>query len=95
MRLGASARSALIQAIVEANPGIFEEVDKMGATAKEILWEVMDRNGWYKERTAQERLEEKRSLARKMLANNESPDKIVEYTGLSPDDIRNLQQLAV
>ena len=29
------------------------------------------------------------------LANNEPPEKIAEYTGLSLDDIRSLQQLAV
>ena len=67
----------------------------MGATAKEILWEVMDRNGWYKERAVQERLEEKKDFARKLLGKGMSIEDIVELTGLSLDDIRGLQQLAV
>ena len=91
VRLGASAKSIFIQTIVEANPGIFEEVYNMAGTAKEILMEVVDRNGWHKD------FEEKRSreIAIKMLANNEHIEKIAEYTGLSLDDIKSLQQLAV
>ena len=63
----------------------------MSEAAKEILMDFFDRNGLIKELEVQR----SREIARKMLEKGMSIEDVAELTGLSPDDLRSLQRLAV
>ena len=90
---GFDMRNIYLQRMLMANIKDFKEINNMSETAvKELFMEVVDRNGWYKEREVQLEAKRNREIAREMLANNEPIEKIAKYTGLSVDDIRNLQQ---
>jgi len=79
-----SDKNKLIETMVLANKETFKEAMNMSAVMKELFLEAAEKNGWLKE--------EKIELAKKMLQKNESSEKIVDYTGLSLETIKKIQE---
>jgi hypothetical protein len=78
---------AYIHAILEANIDQFREVAKMSDA---VIDRFLVETGVAARVEAATREENSREIARKMKADNEPLEKIIRYTGLEEDVVKNL-----
>ena len=82
-----SMKSKFLETVIVANEDKFKEAIEVSATLQRIYREVAVEHGWDKERDELTRIE----IARTMIADGESNDKIVRYTRLTLSEIEKLR----
>ena len=64
----------------------------MSEVAKELFFEVAERDGWLTARDNSQKLENAKAIARKMLLKSKPIEEIVEFTELPYETVAALKQ---
>ena len=75
-------KSVYLDRLIRANLDAFKEATKMSEEVRDIFLETAEENGWLNDRDTNREIEKAKKMAKKMLLDGESIEKVVRWTEL-------------
>jgi len=75
-------KNVYLDRLIQANRDVFKEAMIVSTVVKELFLEVVEQDDWFKDRLQQDRLENAKVIAKKMLLRGRPIEEVVEDTGL-------------
>jgi len=75
-------KNVYLDRLIQANKDVFKEAMTVSTVVKELFLEVAEQDDWFKDRLQQDRLENAKVIAKKMLLRSRPIEEVVEDTGL-------------
>ena len=83
-------RNVYLDRLMQANQEMFKEAMTVSSTARDLFFEVADREGWLVARENECVLEKAKAIAKKMLSMGEPVEKVTEVTELPYETVISL-----
>jgi len=79
-------RNVYLDRLIQANRDIFREAMTVSSVAKELFFEVAEREGWFTDRE----FENAKAIAKKLLLRGRPVEEVIEDTGLPHETVMSL-----